>query len=80
MGEPTVINLDRYGPFPGAATISQEIKRIMHAYPKFDLLSAEKREALDEIANRIGRIVNGNPTENKPWEEIRNYSNLVLGA
>lgn len=74
------LNEDRYGVFVSSAILSQEIKKVMHSGFSFDSLKADKKEALEEIANRISRIVNGNPDEKRPWEEIRNYANLVLGV
>lgn len=41
----------RYGAFEGHAAITQEIKAVMHNSPKWNYLTADKKEALDMVAH-----------------------------
>jgi len=51
----------RYGDFPENARISQEMKRVMQTSRNWSALTNDKREALEMIAHKIGRILNGDP-------------------
>lgn len=67
----------RYGVFLGHAVITQEIKRAMHRASKWHDLSDDKKEALEMIAHKIGRILNGDPEYHDSWFDIIGYSKLV---
>ena len=67
----------RYGSFPGHANITQAIKSVMHDTDKWDSLSNDKKEALDMIAHKIGRILNGDPEFHDSWHDIVGYTKLV---
>jgi hypothetical protein len=45
-----------------------------HGYVR---LSAMQREALDMIAHKIARILNGNPDVHDHWHDIVGYASLV---
>lgn len=66
-----------YGPFDRHATITQQIKRVVYGYADLDRLTDDHREALDMIAHKIGRIVNGNPNNVDSWSDIAGYATLV---
>lgn len=72
------LNEERYGTFAEAAELSQQLKHIIMSGRSWGMLSPAKKEALDEIANRMSRVINGHPDEQRPWTEIRNYAELVL--
>ena len=67
----------RYGDFLGHAAITQELKRAMHRASKWHDLSDDKKEALEMIAHKIGRILNGDPEYHDSWFDIIGYSKLV---
>lgn len=66
-----------YGDFKVHAGITQEIKRTMHASPRWLDLSDDKREALEMVAHKIGRILNGDPEYKDSWHDIIGYIKLV---
>ena len=41
------------------------------------LLKADQQEALDMIAHKIGRIINGDPDYADSWDDIAGYAKLV---
>ena len=67
----------RYGDFPDHAKITQNIKRAMYASPNWPTLSDDKKEALEMIAHKIGRILNGDPNYADSWTDIVGYAKLV---
>lgn len=67
----------RYGDFPDHAKITQNIKRAMYASPNWPTLSDDKKEALEMIAHKIGRILNGDPDYADSWTDIVGYAKLV---
>jgi DNA-binding MurR/RpiR family transcriptional regulator len=68
-----------YGNFAGNAQVSQEIKRILsrHAAATNKTFSDTQWEALEMIATKIARIVNGNPDHIDSWVDIAGYARLV---
>jgi hypothetical protein len=69
-----------YGLFKDHAVITQHIKDIMRTSPSsnwFLKLDEDQREALEMIAHKIGRILNGNPNNVDSWADIAGYAKLV---
>jgi len=67
----------RYGEFYKHAEITQEIKHALRQGPSFTKLEDDMVEALDMIAHKIGRIVNGSPTYKDSWTDIAGYAMLI---
>lgn len=67
----------RYGDFSDQAVIAQAIKSTMHNACDPSKLSPHQWEALDMIANKIGRILNGDPNYADSWIDIAGYAKLV---
>lgn len=67
----------RYGEFAKHAEITQEIKAAIRLGPSFTRLEDDMVEALDMIAHKIGRIVNGDPRYADSWVDIAGYAKLV---
>ena len=68
---------NRYGVFSSHAAITQNLKNQMQCAPNWGRLSASQREALDMIAHKIGRILNGDPNYADSWHDIAGYASLV---
>lgn len=66
-----------YGKFEDLAEISQALKAAFRAWPNWSRLRQDQREALDMIAVKIGRILNGNPNYPDSWVDIAGYAMLV---
>lgn len=67
----------RYGKYKDHAYITQNIKRAMMDSKNWWTLSDDKRESLEMIAHKIGRILNGDPDYDDSWLDIEGYSKLV---
>ena len=67
----------RYGEFVDHAFITQSIKRAMENSSNWPTLSDDKKEALEMIAHKIGRILNGDPNYADSWTDIVGYAKLV---
>jgi hypothetical protein len=70
----------RYGSFSEHARITQNIKRAMTDSKNWNSLSDDKKEALEMVAHKIGRILNGDPEYADSWHDIIGYSKLVEDA
>lgn len=66
-----------YGDFREHARITQNLKDAMKDSPNWDTLSADKKEALEMVQHKIGRILNGNPDYKDSWTDIEGYTHLV---
>lgn len=76
----TAILTDRgktYGPFTTHAEITQSIKRAMFQRANGSELADDQREALEMIAHKIGRIINGDPDYVDSWDDLAGYARLV---
>jgi hypothetical protein len=67
----------RYGKFTDHAEITQNIKAAMVSSKNWKDLSKDKKEALEMIAHKIGRILNGDPEYLDSWHDIVGYAKLV---
>lgn len=67
----------RYGEFAEHAFITQSIKLAMTKSRNWDSLSPDKKEALEMVAHKIGRILNGDPNYHDSWHDIIGYTKLV---
>lgn len=68
---------NRYGDFAGHAQITQQIKRAMAEGRNWSTLPDDMKEALEMIAHKIGRILNGDPEYIDSWHDIIGYARLV---
>jgi hypothetical protein len=70
---------NRYGKFTDHAAVTQKLKYIMrtHMGTRYERLDPDQQEALEMIAHKIGRIVNGDPDYHDSWADIAGYAKLV---
>ncbi len=69
----------KYGEFKGNAGIAQALKDVMRLQNPsgWDRLATDQKEALEVIASKIGRMINGNPDYADNWHDIAGYALLV---
>lgn len=80
----------RYGTFAGHAKLAQRLKHTMGTHcrvdsenivntmvPAWQGLKPDQREALEMIAHKVARILNGDPDYPDSWRDIEGYSKLV---
>jgi Domain of unknown function (DUF6378) len=68
---------NNYGEFSTHADITQCLKQVMQRTEGWQRLSNDKREALEMIVHKIGRILNGNPEFHDSWHDIVGYAKLA---
>ena len=68
----------RYGSFEEHARITQAIKREMKDSPRWQSLDPNMKEALEMVAHKIGRILNGDPFYLDSWVDIIGYTQLIV--
>jgi hypothetical protein len=67
----------KYGEYTRQASIAQNIKYEMRAATSWMKLEAYQRETLDMVANKLARILNGDPNYIDSWHDIIGYVRLV---
>ena len=67
----------RYGVFSEHARITQALKRAMIDSPNWAKLGDDKKEALEMVAHKVGRILNGDPDYHDSWHDMIGYTKLV---
>ncbi len=67
----------RYGSFVDHAAISQAIICSMMGGKNWYSMKPDQRQALTTIADKIARILNGDPDYLDNWHDIQGYAKLV---
>lgn len=77
----------RYGDFTDRAELAQELQDIMRGFRKIGpqgqivnpwaKLDSVKRQALAVIADKIARILSGDPNYTDNWHDIQGYAKLA---
>ena len=67
----------RYGKFSDHAFVTQAIKASLFNSNQDLILDCDQKEALEMIAHKLGRIVNGDPNYADSWVDIAGYAKLV---
>ena len=71
----------RYGDFSHHAAIAQELQDAMRRAEKhggdWERLSPVQKQALTVIADKIARILSGDPNYADNWHDIQGYAKLV---
>lgn len=67
----------KYGEFADHARIAQELKLTMRKQMVWQSMLPMHKEALDMIAHKIARILNGDPNFHDSWHDIVGYAKLV---
>jgi hypothetical protein len=76
--EQTLIEREEmYGSFFQHSRLTQDLKRTMHEHDGWEALTDDKRESLDMIAHKIGRILCGDSEYKDSWHDIVGYAKLV---
>jgi hypothetical protein len=65
------------GDYETQAEIAQELKRTLRTGLSWDRVHAYEAEALDMIAHKLARIVNGDPHFHDHWHDIQGYAKLA---
>jgi len=67
----------RYGQFIDHAKIAQGIQDVLRSSQNWDNLEVDMKQALSVIADKMARILNGDPYYEDNWHDIQGYSKLV---
>jgi hypothetical protein len=68
----------QYGNFAVQGHIAQNIRVSIRNNLGWNRLAPDQKEALDMIANKLSRVLNGNPDVIDHWEDIAGYAMLVV--
>jgi hypothetical protein len=67
----------RYGDFTDHAMVAQALQDNMRGAPGWLRLDPVKRQALTVIADKIARVLTGDPSYADNWHDIQGYAKLV---
>ncbi len=67
----------RYGEFRDHAVIAQSIQDAMRKPEGWERLAPDQKQALSVIADKIARMLNGDPSYIDNWHDIIGYAKLV---
>lgn len=67
-----------YGDFSDVAAITQSLMRIVESGASYEQMSDVQKTSLFMIANKLARIVNGNPAYDDSWHDISGCATLVV--
>ena len=65
-----------HGPWGTQAATAAKIKETLRLSPRWNRIPSFQKEALDHIAIKLSRIVNGNSYEADHWHDIIGYATL----
>ena len=68
---------NRYGDYTKVSTTSQWLKSALRQGKSWDDMEPYMQESLDLIANKLARIVNGDPFYDDSWHDVGGYAKLV---
>lgn len=66
-----------YGTFTGVARNAQRLKLCIQQGDSYHRLAPDQKEALDMIASKLARIVNGDPDYADSWVDVAGYAKLI---
>lgn len=67
----------RYGCFADQALIEQTLMNTMRSTPGWVKLASDQKSALEMIAVKVARILNGDPNYPDNWHDIIGYAKLI---
>ena len=68
---------NRYGDYSKVAGTSQFLKAVIRQGASWPDMEDYMQESLDLIANKLARIVNGDPFYDDSWHDVGGYAKLV---
>lgn len=68
---------NRYGSFKEHARIAQDLQDVMRNQKGWSALESDQKQALTVIADKIARMLNGDPKYRDNFHDIVGYAKLV---
>ncbi len=69
---------ERYGAFKDHAKLCQELKSVMRNGKSWEDCSPSQKQALETIADKIARMLNGDSDYADNWIDIAGYAQLII--
>jgi hypothetical protein len=68
---------DRYGEYRNVSATAQQLKETLRFGNSWCMMEPYMQESLELIANKLARIVNGDPFYDDSWHDVGGYAKLV---
>ena len=69
-----------HGDFHENAIYAQQLRALFRTSPKWPQIHPVQREALDNLATKLSRILSGQAECRQHWEDVAGYAHLALDA
>jgi len=69
-----------HGNFTRQSKAAQSLKEVMRYADNWEFMPEHQKEALELIATKLSRILNGNPAWHDTWLDIAGYATLVANT
>lgn len=69
-----------YGNFLDESVIAMSLKGYLRLGPGWERLTSDQQNALDNICQKMARIINGDPNYIDNWHDIQGYARLIEDA
>jgi len=66
-----------HGSFKDNAQTMQALKRICHVSRNWGMMNDVRKESVEMICHKLGRILSGDPSFQDHWDDIAGYAKLV---
>ena len=67
----------RYGEYRNVSATAQQLKQTLRLGNSWFMMEPYMQESLELIANKLARIVNGDPFYDDSWHDVGGYAKLV---
>ena len=66
-----------YGSYPENCRLTQEMKDIVRAHPRWVTMSPDKKQSIEMILYKISRIITGDHGHKDSWHDIGGFALLI---
>lgn len=83
MGAVSSVLVERaktHGSYTSNASVAQYLRLYWRQSPHWDTMPVEHREALDQFATKLSRILSGQSSFKDHWDDIAGYATLAANA
>jgi hypothetical protein len=66
-----------YGNYADNCKLTQDMKDIVHAHPRWVTMSPDKKQSVEMILYKIARIITGDHGHKDSWHDIGGFALLI---
>ena len=66
-----------YGSYPENCKLTQDVKDILRAHPRWETMSPDKKQSVEMIVYKMARIITGDHGHKDSWHDIAGFARLI---